>query len=111
MPGFFHKKYFDADPVRRKSSNHTGMQPYSFRKFTEAQSLCISMRYLLPPFVGAGHAREQKNNRGHGPVTTLPLLQQIADCLLLVLLQSIDTENPQGKVSSGGFGSGATDPV
>jgi hypothetical protein len=37
-------------------------------------------------FVGAGHARDQSMGRGHGPVTTLHLLQLIADCLLLVLL-------------------------
>jgi hypothetical protein len=37
--------------------------------------------------VGAGHARDPFYDRGHGPVTTLHLLQQIADCLLLVLLQ------------------------
>jgi hypothetical protein len=34
---------------------------------------------------GEGHARDQ-TFRGHGPVTILHLLQQIADCLLLVLL-------------------------
>jgi hypothetical protein len=38
----------------------------------------------------AGAAREQNDNRGHGPVTILQLLQQIADCLLLVLLQLPD---------------------
>jgi hypothetical protein len=45
-------------------------------------------------FVGAGHARDRHFVRGplrqaqdrHAPVTILHLLQQIADCLLLVLL-------------------------
>ncbi len=37
--------------------------------------------------VGAGHARDQLKVRGHGPVTILLLFHQIADCLLLVLLQ------------------------
>jgi hypothetical protein len=47
-------------------------------------------------FVGAAHGRDCSFGRGplrqaqdrHGPVTILHLLQQIADCLLLVLLQS-----------------------